>query len=916
MKRFLITVLAALTISGAAAQEAFPDIPAGHWAGEAVSRIADLGIVIGFPDGTFRGNESFTRYQAALVVSRLLDVIGADIAAAQAMTDADIAALRNALQELASDVAAQGARLGAVEDAVAGLSDDVMANRARIEALEAAIELATDPAVLQDLQNQLAALRTQADTALARAEAAEALANEALDAIDLLEAQVRQNAQAIRALNDLVAILSRDVAALQVGEEIDPAFLDRIARNEADIANIREFVILLRRDQVQLRERVAALEGRVDAQDARIDDLDARLTRVEEDLLTLSGSLTLTYYVGRGTGEQFDVDRAYGIGQLRPKSASTFTTGAPSGGINADRVDMPREPGGVTADLSVSFGFGQERVGRGPFGAEFAGTIELSLRPAFNLEDEDGDEFTGYVFALDRINVFSNIGGAPLTFQFGENIRLPGNSFTGYVFDTRVVNRGDRSEGFIATVGAPDFLAFLNPTLTIAYGSPFNIDNAYFRAARLTVNPLDGVTIGGSFAQYSVEPGPVHAADPISETTVFGVDARVSISVIDIDAEFAQSSTTGQDPQTLIYVDARVDGSELIAAIEPSVRVTYRSIPNGWQGLMDSRNYGPFDLDQMGFGVSAALSLFIVDIEGYFDSYATGGPDFDTQNTAFGVGVGADLFAGFSISGFFRSASIDGNTVDRATNRGDPMNFDRFDFATGPTFSRSDRRGVSGNVYSTGFGVKLAHDGGADNALIDGLNLKFQYQQLGADLDISIIDVEASYALNVAILSLTPIVQFVTFSEPDSTVRVTDNTTTVRVGTVVSTDPLDIFLRPSLNANVNYRTTSHAHSVQGNFTSQELQFSVELALNEFLFENSKLRARYGSYSGTNVRLDDPDFRRRYDENRGDASSSTSGYEVIWDYWGLEMAYGVYLNVDFDGSESASQAFRIKYTVEF
>jgi predicted nucleic acid-binding Zn-ribbon protein len=908
MKRFLITVLAALTISGAAAQEAFPDIPAGHWAGEAVSRIADLGIVIGFPDGTFRGNESFTRYQAALVVSRLLDVISADIEAAQAMTDADIAALRNALQELASDVAAQGARLGAVEDAVAGLSDDVMANQARIEALEAAIDLATDPAVLQDLQNQLAALRTQADTALARAEAAEALANEALDAIDLLEAQVRQNAQAIRALNDLVALLSRDVAALQVGEEIDPAFLDRIARNEADIANIREFVILLRRDQVQLRERVAALEGRVDAQDARIDDLDARLTQVEEDLLTLSGSLTLTYYVGRGTGEQFDVDRAYGIAQLRPKGASTFTTGAPSGQTAADRVDMPRQAGGIEADLSVSFGFGQDRVGVGPFGAEFESTIELSLRRAEGLFDGE-ETFTGYVFALDRINVFTNIGGAPLTFQFGENIRLPGNSFTGYVFDTRVVNRNNRSEGFIASVGAPDFLAFLNPTLTIAYGSPFDIDDAYFRAARLTVNPLDGVTIGGSFAQYSEEPGPIHAADPLRETTVFGVDASISISVIDINAEFAQSSTTGTNvvdvSQTLIYVDARVDGSELIAAIEPMVRVTYRSIPNDWQGLMDSRNYGPFNLDQQGFGVSAALSLFIVDIEGYFDSYATGGPDFDTQNTAFGVGVGADLFAGFSISGFFRNASVDGDTADRATNRGDPLNFDRFDFSTGRNYSLSPRAGVSGNVYSTGFGVKLAHDGGADNALIDGLNLKFQYQQLGADLDISVIDVEASYALNVSILSLTPIVQFVSFNEAEGP----DNTTTVRVGTVVSTDPLDIFLRPSLNANVNYRTTSHTQDP--GFTSQELQFSVELALNEFLFENSTLRARYGSYSGTNVAT-----VARVDANLGGATMSTNGYEVIWDYFGLEMAYGVYLNVDTDGSEAVSQAFRIKYTVEF
>ena len=161
MKKFLITVLAALTISGAVAQMPFPDVPVGHWAGDAVARIAELGIVIGFPDGTFRGNESFTRYQAALVVSRLLDVIEGRMA----LTDADLAALRNALQELAADVAAQDVRLGAVEDAVSVLGRDVMSNTERIAALEAAVAQMVDPAAIRDLQNQIDALRVAVDTA-------------------------------------------------------------------------------------------------------------------------------------------------------------------------------------------------------------------------------------------------------------------------------------------------------------------------------------------------------------------------------------------------------------------------------------------------------------------------------------------------------------------------------------------------------------------------------------------------------------------------------------------------------------------------------------------------------------------------------------------------------------------------------
>lgn len=77
MKKLLLATLALLIVSGAAAQS-FPDVPEGSYAEEAVARLADLGIIIGFPDGTFRGNEPFNRYQAALVVSRLLDLIDSE----------------------------------------------------------------------------------------------------------------------------------------------------------------------------------------------------------------------------------------------------------------------------------------------------------------------------------------------------------------------------------------------------------------------------------------------------------------------------------------------------------------------------------------------------------------------------------------------------------------------------------------------------------------------------------------------------------------------------------------------------------------------------------------------------------------------------------------------------------------------
>ncbi len=46
----------------------FSDIPDDHWAKEAVETLRQLGLISGFPDNTFRGNETLTRYQVAMLL--------------------------------------------------------------------------------------------------------------------------------------------------------------------------------------------------------------------------------------------------------------------------------------------------------------------------------------------------------------------------------------------------------------------------------------------------------------------------------------------------------------------------------------------------------------------------------------------------------------------------------------------------------------------------------------------------------------------------------------------------------------------------------------------------------------------------------------------------------------------------------
>lgn len=54
---------------------AITDVPADHWAKEAVGLMTQKGLITGYPDATFRGNQNLTRYQAALVLARMLPYI-------------------------------------------------------------------------------------------------------------------------------------------------------------------------------------------------------------------------------------------------------------------------------------------------------------------------------------------------------------------------------------------------------------------------------------------------------------------------------------------------------------------------------------------------------------------------------------------------------------------------------------------------------------------------------------------------------------------------------------------------------------------------------------------------------------------------------------------------------------------------
>ena len=361
------------------------DVPAGHWAQEAIKIAADCGLLRGFPDGTYRGQQPFTRYQAAVVIARLLNVIqNGQCGIGKPGTDgtmidpAQLEALQNAVQELSADLAQLGVRVAELEDNAVtqddlarvedlatqardlaeaasgtggGVSPDDLArveeiaNEARDLAEAAATATGADPEALQNLTDQVEAASIAADTALAQARELQDKVDELSGRVDDLSGQVDEltatvegQADSIAALNDLVVLLNQDVLSLQdrvaqleAGQADLSTQLEGAATQE-DLDALREFTTLLRRDQTALQDRVADLEARVTKNEGDIKALDARVTVLEANAFTISGTLSLKYTVSRtwrgdggGAAPDFDIDRL-GLGVFSSGTDSIAST--------------------------------------------------------------------------------------------------------------------------------------------------------------------------------------------------------------------------------------------------------------------------------------------------------------------------------------------------------------------------------------------------------------------------------------------------------------------------------------------------------------------------------------------------------------------------------------------------------------
>jgi len=139
MKKLALVLVLVFVFALPVLANPFVDVPLNHWAYDAVQSLAAKGVIVGYPDGTFGGAKSLTRYEFAEAVAKAL----ASVEAAGYASADDVAVLEKLAIEFADELASLGvtvadleAAVGANSEAIAALEETVAKHEAFFEPLK------------------------------------------------------------------------------------------------------------------------------------------------------------------------------------------------------------------------------------------------------------------------------------------------------------------------------------------------------------------------------------------------------------------------------------------------------------------------------------------------------------------------------------------------------------------------------------------------------------------------------------------------------------------------------------------------------------------------------------------------------------------------------------------------------------
>ncbi|MFC6618452.1 S-layer homology domain-containing protein [Deinococcus radiophilus] len=696
------------------------DVPAGHWAKDAVERLVGQGIILGYPDGTYRGTQNLTRYEAAMIIARLLDQVGSGEVDLGDLDDATMTSVRNAINELSAELAALDVRVSDLENSAVSREDF-----ARLEGRVDAIAASDAGQVAEELAavNEMATLLNQ----------------------DVLELQDR-----VTAVDGELATFDERLGVVE----------DQVVENTTTIGAQGVRITDLENGRVRMTLGVSGGYGRLDRVTG---DTDFDVDRVTE------GSFAEKQYTGQTAATDTATTR------VRGEDTNAFEDGLDAGitvGVKATNIDAGA--GVVVEEAGVNFGFDPSFLQNSPALGESAGATN---RFVAYLESA---EATGRIGDDARFRAVAKAGNVPtrpdVVNPVGQLKDVPG--YNEYLLPSGVNN------GVTVGASLTDVPLDPTVFISTGFGNTPNLRGTYLAgraevklgdngdvglsvvqnnattvadAAKpgqnLTNNNPNGRTAFGVDARYSVP----KAAD--NDEVLYGVKAVAVASMMDVFSarqanpelslgelyEMGDRAAVIEAEANFFNVGARADFRAVTPGFgEVEVPAPTAENPNATRKVtgaanMDVSTTDAFEAgysDEVGYGASLSTRVGAVELGAAGDTYTNFFDEgWNNRRATLGAHAGTNL-------GAFRVVGFGGYTTDARDNKdltassgfvavdNDVVRYDVDQVAS----VRSTDRDRSNTIfapakvtdlyrYSSGAGVLVTHDGTATNALVPNLDL-------------------------------------------------------------------------------------------------------------------------------------------------------------------------------------------------
>lgn len=525
----LVAVALVLAVALPASANPFADVPQDHWAYEAIRVLTAAGVIEGFPDGTFKGDEPTTRYQMAMIVARLLYYLEDEITAEIEAVKAEIPKAPAATEAPATEAPKAEAPKTEAQSQTQVIERTVIEKPIVEKVIERIIEQKElDEATLAKIDAALAALEAKINEVQETANLGTTLNKEHIGA---LEGKVDTDSQKLDELNTKTFVNTDRLDAVE-------------AKADANFALIQANKAGLDAQEAILTETAKRVDAIVDVIDAlkiefgkELEMLDVRVANLENELAAHAGRISA-----------LESDLAAFKNQVNTEFNRFKFTGTDT--VTFEDVDVIGGPA-----YSDPFERSDEITGSNTFKNELA--LKLTINPDPGVVVKVG--LDTYVDVFDNVNEGNAFEPYKLTLDittsgavghlvFGD-IVIPDGAFTTWTLDKTLYNDPDEDgvftyphEGGVAQFkyGKLDGTAIVGKKVPLDGNGEPTSEFEYLYAVDANYAFTDNLTVGGTAVKLADDDSASGSTGSFYET-VYGFQGAFKLADgWDVSGEFAK----------------------------------------------------------------------------------------------------------------------------------------------------------------------------------------------------------------------------------------------------------------------------------------------------------------------------------------------------------------------------------------